>query len=60
MTDTPLSMASDAQLRTALSTFLTEFTRPAFGAVPKREIELQVFHLMHEIGMIAPDASISM
>ena len=58
MTDTPLSMASDAQLRTALSTFLTEFTRPAFGAVPKREIELQVFHLMHEIGMIAPDASI--
>jgi len=48
----------EAALREALKQFLSEFTRPAFGSLPKREIELIVFRMLREIGAVQQGASL--
>jgi hypothetical protein len=48
----------ESELRVHLREFLIAFTQPAFGALPKREIELKVFELIKGIGAIDEKASI--
>lgn len=50
--------ADELALRNAIKRFLGEFTRPAFGSLPKREIELIVFQVLNEIGALRKDASL--
>lgn len=47
-----------ADAKTALSDFILKFCTPAFGALPKREIELAVFDLMSQLGLVRADASL--
>lgn len=53
-----IETADDALLRRQLVQFLTTFTKPAFGALPKREVELKVFELLRDIGAVDEKASI--
>jgi hypothetical protein len=41
-----------------LGEFLEKFNVPAFGAMPKREIELALFELMRDLNLISDDASL--
>lgn len=50
--------ADESALRSAIKRFLGEFTRPAFGSLPKREIELIVFQLLREIGALRENATL--
>ena len=43
--------------RTALADILEAACNPAFGALPKREMDLRLFTTMSDIGVVAPDAS---
>jgi hypothetical protein len=52
------TLALDADVaRSALADLLQAMTAPAFGSLPKREIDLLVFTTMTDIGIVAPDAS---
>ncbi len=53
-----IEAADDELIREHLCSFLVAFTQPAFGAMPKREIELKVFELLRGIGAIDENASI--
>ncbi|MEL6217826.1 MAG: hypothetical protein AAFR79_05085 [Pseudomonadota bacterium] len=37
-----------------LCEFLVAFNTPAFGALPKREVEIRIFELMRDLGLIDP------
>ena len=50
--------ADEAEIRKAMKSFLSDFTRPAFGSLPKREIELIVFQMLRDIGVLRKDASL--
>jgi hypothetical protein len=39
-----------------LTKFLSAMINPAFGALPKREIEISVFEMMRDLGLIAKEA----
>ncbi len=47
-----------ARCRRVLKELLTAYCRPAFGALPKREIDILVFDLLFDAGLIEPSASI--
>lgn len=53
-----IETTDDGLLRKHLAAFLTAFTQPAFGALPKREVELKVFELLRGIGAVDKQASI--
>lgn len=53
-----IEAADDALLRSQLAAFLAAFTQPAFGALPKREVELKVLELLRGIGGVDEKASI--
>tara|TARA_B100000678_G_scaffold291511_1_gene308880 strand:- start:5602 stop:6327 length:726 start_codon:yes stop_codon:yes gene_type:complete len=53
-----LDQVEEADLREELSTFLSSFMSPAFGSLPKREIELGVFELMRNLGILRTEATI--
>lgn len=55
---TPLKTKSQDELRRAIEGLLHHFTNPAFGAIPKREIELAVFQMMRDLDVIPHDASL--
>jgi hypothetical protein len=42
----------------ALKKLIQEFCEPAFGALPKREIELSFFETMRDLGILPKDASL--
>ena len=46
------------QVKEELASFLEDFSVPAFGSLPKREIELRVFELLRRLDILAQDASI--
>lgn len=58
--DIALALASleEETLRAELAKFLADFMNPAFGSLPKREVELRVFNLMRNLGVIRDDATI--
>lgn len=53
-----IEAADDGRIREHLIAFLTAFTQPAFGALPKREVELKVFELLRGIEAVDEKASI--
>lgn len=48
----------NADLKRELATFLKMFNSPAFGAMPKREIELSVFELLRNLKLVEEKATI--
>lgn len=53
-----LAEVGEEQLRTEIAGFLSDFMTPAFGSLPKREIELRVFDLMRSLGILKSEATI--
>lgn len=53
-----LENVDKAKLQAELFEFLNAFITPAFGSLPKREMELRVFDLMCNLGLIRPEATI--
>tara|TARA_B100000678_G_scaffold289986_1_gene301822 strand:+ start:107 stop:811 length:705 start_codon:yes stop_codon:yes gene_type:complete len=53
-----LESQEDAKSIQALSTFLNKFTNPAFGALPKSEMELLVLDLLEHIGAISSEPEV--
>lgn len=53
-----LAGVDDGQLRSELASFLSDFMNPAFGSLPKREIELRVFDLLRNLGVVKREATI--
>lgn len=50
--------ASAEKQATALETFLTRYLTPAFGALPKAEIDLLVLNLLEDMGAINNDSGV--
>lgn len=50
--------ASDNLCKDGLFSFLEKYLRPAFGTLPKREIDVLVLELLQKLGFIKPDPSI--
>lgn len=48
----------DAEVKAALRQLLLVATSPAFGAVSKRELELALFEMLRELGLIGKKASL--
>lgn len=48
----------EEELRNELASFLETFMSPAFGSLPKREIELRVFDLLRTLGVVRKEATI--
>lgn len=46
------------QAKAALTAFVATFTSPAFGALPKREIELELFEMLRSLGVIDRKATL--
>ena len=46
------------KLRSETANFIQDFLTPAFGSLPKREIELRVFDLMRNLGVLETKATI--
>lgn len=53
-----LTTLDAAAAKAALARFLTQYTTPAFGTLPKREIDLAVFEMLRELGVVKQDASL--
>lgn len=53
-----LENVSEDQLKSEIESFLSDFMAPAFGSLPKREIELRVFELMCSLGVLKSQATI--
>jgi hypothetical protein len=53
-----LNGLKDEDIRRELSTFLSAVTNPAFGAMPKKEIELAIFQMLRDLDLIKKEASI--
>lgn len=51
-------MIGEEELRAEVEHFLKDFMTPAFGSLPKREIELRVFDLMRNLGILQTEATI--
>ena len=49
---------AEKELKAELASFLTDFMSPAFGSLPKREIELRVFDLMRNLDILKSEATI--
>lgn len=55
---TPIASASDADVRRILHNLLSAYMSPAFGSLPKREIDLIFLAALEDLGVIAEDPSI--
>lgn len=53
-----LDVVEEEKLRSEIASFLKDFMTPAFGSLPKREIELRVFDLMRNLGIVKTEATI--
>lgn len=53
-----IQAVDEDKLKTEIETFLQDFMTPAFGSLPKREIELRVFDLMRNLEILKADATI--
>ncbi|QFS97416.1 hypothetical protein FIV06_08285 [Labrenzia sp. THAF191b] len=53
-----LELIGEEELRAEVEHFLKDFMTPAFGSLPKREIELRVFDLMRNLGILQTEATI--
>ena len=53
-----LEEVEEERLKAELAGFLTDFMTPAFGSLPKREIELRVFDLLRNLGVLQKEATI--
>lgn len=53
-----LESVSDNDCRAALATVLGRYLSPAFGALPKREIDLLLYEVLEQIGYVSEDPSI--
>lgn len=53
-----LESVEDGIIRAELVNFLNDFMTPAFGSLPKREVELRVFDLMRNLGVLRAEATI--
>lgn len=53
-----IASADEATCREALEYILSEFSRPAFGALPKREIELLMLECLVKIGYLDSEPSL--
>ena len=53
-----LEEVGEDALRSEIASFLTDFMIPAFGSLPKREIELRVFDLLRNLGVLRTEATI--
>ena len=53
-----LADVDEAELRAETAAFLQNFMTPAFGSLPKREIELGVFDLLRNLGILQTEATI--
>lgn len=53
-----LAEVGEEQLRTEIADVLSDFMTPAFGSLPKREIELRIFDLMRSLGILKSEATI--
>lgn len=53
-----LENVSEDKLKSEIESFLSDFMAPAFGSLPKREIELRVFELMCSLGVLKSEATI--
>lgn len=56
--DTKFQSISHEEAHGALKNLIQQFCEPAFGALPKREIELSFFETMRDLGVIPKDASL--
>ncbi len=53
-----IANADDATCRSTLEYILSEFSKPAFGALPKREIELVMLEALVRIGYLGSEPSL--
>lgn len=53
-----LELIGEEELRAEVEHFLKDFMTPAFGSLPNREIELRVFDLMRNLGILQTEATI--
>lgn len=53
-----LTEVEDQAIQLELVNFLEDFMNPAFGSLPKREIELRIFDILRNLGLVRPDATI--
>ena len=53
-----LADVDEAELRAETAAFLQNFMTPAFGSLPKREIELGGFDLLRNLGILQTEATI--
>ena len=53
-----IEAVDEDKLKTEVENFLQDFMTPAFGSLPKREIELRVFDLMRNLEILKADATI--
>lgn len=53
-----LENAGEEKLKYELESFIQDFMTPAFGSLPKREIELRVFDLMRNLAVLETEATI--
>lgn len=53
-----LAGTSDAQVRAVLSQLLTQYLTPAFGVLPKAEVDLAMLEALQRLGLIGAEPSI--
>ncbi|MCR9256777.1 MAG: hypothetical protein NXI16_11875 [Alphaproteobacteria bacterium] len=56
--DKGMTAVTDSEAKTELTRLLNVLTAPAFGALPKREVDLAVFETLRNLGLIKADASL--
>lgn len=56
--DATIDALDDSEAKEALKRILNALATPAFGSLPKREIDLLAFSEMTRLGIVAPDASL--
>lgn len=53
-----LKKQNEASVRDALGRLLSAYCQPAFGALPKREVDLLLFRMLRDLGVIGQEASL--
>lgn len=56
--DRIIEQGNEEDIRSALAYFLNQFTTPAFGALPKNEVELIVLNVLEKINAIASEPEV--
>lgn len=53
-----LKNVANEKCKEILEDFISDFTSPAFGALPKREVEILVFQMLQKLELISPNPDI--